>query len=206
MILERISVGIYATNCYVIGCEETLQGAIVDPGGDAQEILRLVEKHRLRIKYIIVTHGHFDHIGALAEVKEETGAQVAIHKGDQDMLTNPGKSLASIVGGNRNITNPDVLLEDEAILEVGSLRLEIIHTPGHTPGGICIKIEESTLLSGDTLFAGSIGRTDLPGGDYDALIDSIKTKLMHLDDNMRVYPGHGPVTTIGGEKASNPFF
>jgi hydroxyacylglutathione hydrolase len=206
MILDRISAGIYATNCYVIGCSQSGQGVVVDPGADSAGILKMVEKHRLKIKYIILTHGHFDHIGALATVKKATGAQVAIHREDSEMLVNPDRSLASYVSAeDKDIVEPDLLLEGGEVLEVGALKLEIIHTPGHTLGGISIKIGNDVLLSGDTLFAGSIGRTDLPGGDYDTIIDSINTKLISLDDGMRVYPGHGPATTIGKEKVSNPF-
>lgn len=205
MIFERITAGIYATNCYVIGCENTKQGVIVDPGGDAQRIMQTVAKNGLDIKYIILTHGHFDHIGALQEVKAQTNAPVAIHTADAHMLQDPGQSLAALTGQNQGAMNADILLRDRSILEVGDLSLEILHTPGHTAGGICIKIGRDVLISGDTLFEGSIGRTDLPSGDYDSLINSIKTKLMVLEEGTKVYPGHGGATTIAGEKKSNPF-
>ncbi len=205
MIFERITAGIYATNCYVIGCENTKQGVIVDPGGDAQRIMQTVAKNGLDIKYIILTHGHFDHIGALQEVKEQTKAPVAIHGEDAHMLQDPGKSLAALTGQNQGAVDPDILLKDGDVLKVGDLTLGIIHTPGHTAGGICIKIGRDVLISGDTLFEGSIGRTDLPSGDYDSLINSIKTKLMVLEEGTKVYPGHGGATTIAGEKKSNPF-
>lgn len=205
MIIERIPVGLYAANCYVIGCENTLEGAVFDPGEDAPSILEKVKKHNLRVKYIIITHGHFDHIGALADVKEETGAQVAVHKNDKGMLINPEKSLSSLVSEGSKAVNPDILLEDGERLRVGDMELKILHTPGHSPGGICVSIDDKVLISGDTLFAGSIGRTDLPGGNFDMLIRSIKSKLMVLDEEITVYPGHGAATTIGTEKERNPF-
>ncbi len=205
MIFDRIPVSVYATNCYIVGCDDTLEGVVFDPGGDAPAILEKLKKHNLRIKYIILTHGHFDHIGALAEIRDETGARVAIHNNDSDMLVNPGKSLSSLAGENSKAVHPDILLEDGQQLEVGHLALKILHTPGHTRGGICAVIDDSVLICGDTLFAGSIGRTDLPGGNYDTLISSIKSKLMGLADEMPVYPGHGPATTIGRERNGNPF-
>ncbi|HOC08136.1 MAG: MBL fold metallo-hydrolase [Clostridiales bacterium] len=205
MILDRITAGIYATNCYVIGCENTRQGIVVDPGGDADRIMQAVEKNGLDIKYIILTHGHFDHIGALKELKDRTKAKVAIHSGDAHMLEDPGKSLAALVGSSSGTVSPDVLLKDGELLKAGDLEMEIIHTPGHTPGGICIKIGDGVLLSGDTLFAGSVGRTDLPGGDFDSLMHSIKTRLAVLPGDTKVYPGHGVATTIEREKEKNPF-
>lgn len=205
MILDRITAGIYATNCYVIGCENTRQGIIVDPGGDAGRIMQAVSKNGLDIKYIILTHGHFDHIGALEEVKDKTAAKVAVHAGDAHMLDDPGKSLAALVGGGTGTVSPDVLLKDGDRIKVGDLEMEIIHTPGHTPGSICIKIGDAVLISGDTLFAGSVGRTDLPGGDFESLMHSIKTRLAVLPGHTKVYPGHGVATTIEREKEKNPF-
>lgn len=205
MVLDRITAGIYATNCYIIGCENTGQGVVVDPGGDAERIMQAVAKNGLDIKYIILTHGHFDHIGALKGIKDRTNAKIAIQAGDAHMLQGPGKSLAALVGSSAGTVSPDVLLKDGDRIKVGNIEMEIIHTPGHTPGGICIKIGDGVLISGDTLFAGSVGRTDLPGGDFDKLMHSIKTKLVTLPDDTKVYPGHGVATTIAREKEKNPF-
>ena len=205
MIFERVTAGIYATNCYIIGCENTGDGVIIDPGGDSEQIMRAAAENGLNIKYIILTHGHFDHTGALKDVKEQTKAPVAIHPKDAYMLQNPHQSMAAQAGQGGGAENADIMLEDGDILDVGDLAMEIMHTPGHTAGGISIKIGDDLLISGDTLFAGSVGRTDLPGGDYDTLIRSIKTKLMVLDENTKVYPGHGGATTIGKEKKTNPF-
>ncbi len=205
MILERITAGIYATNCYVIGCKNTKKGVIVDPGGDAEKIIQSVTRNGLEIKYIVLTHGHFDQIGALKEVKERIKALVAIHSGDAHMLEDPGKSLAALAGSGAGKVTADVQLKDWDLLKAGDLEMEIIHTLGHTPGSVCIKIGDGVLLSGDTLFAGSVGRTDLPGGDFDSLMHSIKTRLMTLSDDTKVYPGHGIATTIAREKEKNPF-
>ncbi len=205
MIIERITVGAYGTNCYIIACNRTKSGAVVDPGDEAERIMQAVEKHGLRIEYIILTHGHFDHIGALAKVRGRTTAKVAIHKKDAHMLQDPGKSLAAFVGNDYEKVYADMFLEDGVVLELGDLRLEVIHTPGHTRGGICIKIGEDVLISGDTLFAGSVGRTDLPGGDFDTLIESIRTKILTLQQDTKVYPGHGIGTTIAREIKNNPF-
>lgn len=204
MILEVIPVGPMAANCYLVGCEETNQGAVIDPGGDGQRILARAEQLGLKIKYIINTHGHIDHIASNDEVKIVTGAKVLIHQLDAIMLTDAQANLSAWMGRVFTFEPADEQLQDGDIITVGNLQLKVIHTPGHTPGGICIHLDDH-LWSGDTLFDGSVGRTDFPGGNHQALVEAIKTKLFLLPDNVRVYPGHGPATTIGKEKQSNPF-
>jgi len=205
LILEGFEVGPIAANCYIIGCEKTAWGAVVDPGAEGGRILKRLESLNLKCKYIILTHGHVDHIGALKEVREATGAEVIIHKDDAGMLTSPAQNLSLFMGTMLKFDAADRLLEDGDKIQVGNLTLEVIHTPGHTPGGICLKLGND-LITGDTLFAGSVGRSDFPGGDHNVLINSIKSKLLIYPDDTNVYPGHGPASTIGQEKKTNPFF
>ena len=204
MIVEKLEVGPLATNCYIISSGSGREGIIVDPGGEAKQILKRVSDLKLDIKLIILTHGHTDHVDALGEVKEATGADIAAHIDDARMLSD--KSL-SISLGISPLTLPllDRLLGDGDRINIGTdLCFTVRHTPGHTPGGICL-LGEGAVFSGDTLFNYSIGRADLPGGSYNQLIDSINSKLMVLADDIIVYPGHGPKTTIGVERCGNPF-
>ncbi|HHV27760.1 MBL fold metallo-hydrolase [Anaerosalibacter bizertensis] len=204
MKIERLPVGIYAANCYIVYCEDTKEGIVIDPGGEGDTILERIKKLDLNIKYIILTHGHGDHIGGIIEVKNGTKAPILIHKGDEELLKDATKNLSSMMFTGKVQVIADKFVEDKEELKFGNHMIEIIHTPGHTPGGISIKIEEN-LFTGDTLFAGSIGRTDFPGGSYKQIIESIKEKLILYPDDTIVYPGHGPSSTIGREKASNPF-
>jgi len=204
LIFEGFEVGPMAANCYIIGCEKTAVGAVVDPGAEGGRILKQLERLKLKCKHIILTHGHVDHISALKEVREATGAEVMIHKDDAGMLTSPAQNLSLFMGSMLKFKEADRLLEDGEKIKVGNVTLEVIHTPGHTPGGICLKVGND-LISGDTLFAGSVGRSDFPGGDHNVLINSIKTKLLAFPDETKVYPGHGPASTIGQEKKINPF-
>lgn len=203
MYVERIPAGIYAANCYIIGDEKTMKAAIVDPGGDAYKIMIRVKELGYEIVAIILTHGHGDHIGGVMEVKEETNAPVMIHAEDAHMLKDPKKNLSSLMGENSQF-EADRLLKNNGIVEVGNLELKIIHTPGHTRGGITISCEDC-LFTGDTLFQNSIGRTDFEGGDFDTIIKSIKNKLLVFDDKTLVLSGHGPESTVGHEKKRNPF-
>ncbi len=203
MIIERLEVGPFSTNCYIVGAEVGGEGMIIDPGDKAGRILKKAEEHRLDIKQIVLTHGHIDHTGALKKVAEKTGAGVAVHADDAAIL---GKQPMGIVLGlfYPNPPPPDRLLQDGDFIEVGGLRFTVLHTPGHTQGGICL-VGEGVVFSGDTLFDHSIGRTDLAGGDYDKIVGSIQTKLMMLPDETIIYPGHGGRTTIGVERRENPY-
>lgn len=204
MKLVRVQAGVYAVNCYIIYCEEKNEGIIVDPGGDADSILEFIKENNLNIKYLVLTHGHGDHIGGLKELKEALDAKIAIHEDDVEMLVDANKNLSTQMAMGKVEVEPDLILKEGSILEFGNEKAEVIHTPGHTLGGICLKIQDN-LITGDTLFAGSIGRTDLYGGDFDTIIKSIKEKLMIYPDETKVFPGHGSPSTIGRERTSNPF-
>jgi len=203
MILKQLVVGPLATNCYIVGSESSKEGMIIDPGDEAEVILRNAKDLGLEIRSIVLTHGHIDHIGALKEVKEATGAEVAIHTDEAKSLQR--QSSSTLLGLSYPIPPPpDRLLKDGDSMDIGDRHFLVLHTPGHSPGCICL-LGEGIIFSGDTLFNYGIGRTDLPGGSYDQLMNSIQTKLMILPDNTAVYPGHGPDTTIGAERSGNPF-
>ena len=204
MIIEKLEVGPIMANCFILGCEETKEAVVIDPGDDADRILMALAKLELKVKYLINTHGHFDHVGANKRMKEVTQATLAIHPEDAHMLQELGQSAAMFGLSAENSPEPDQLLNDGDTVSFGKITLKVIHTPGHSRGGICLHTE-GHLFAGDTLFAGSIGRTDLPGGNYDTLIASIKDKLLSLDGDTVVYTGHGPETSIAREKQINPF-
>lgn len=205
LIFEGFSVGAWESNCYIVGCGETKEGAVVDPGADAKKILNRVKNLGLKINKIILTHGHPDHISALAEVQQATGAKVLIHSADAGMLTDARRNLSFYMGQSMELNPADVLLKDGDIIEVGNIKLEVMHTPGHSEGGICLKCARDVVITGDTLFAGSVGRSDFPGGSHTQLINSIKDKLLKFPPETKVYPGHGPASTIGTEIRHNPF-
>lgn len=207
MIVDRVAVGPFASNCYIVSVESNKDGIIIDPGDEAKNILQKVNDLGLDIKLIVLTHGHIDHVGALKDIKEATGAEMAIHIDDAKSLSGWGGLLKSILVPGLSYPvppSPDRLLEHGDSLDADDLHFEVLHTPGHTPGCICL-LGEEVVFSGDTLFNYGIGRTDLPGGDYNQLIESIRTRLMVLPDDTIVYPGHGPETTIGAERSGNPF-
>jgi glyoxylase-like metal-dependent hydrolase (beta-lactamase superfamily II) len=204
LIIKTLCVGMLQTNCYIVGCEDTKEGAIIDPGGDAKLILGEVERLGLKIKYVINTHGHFDHTLANKEVVKATGAPLAIHSADAPMLTQGGGAFFFGIMGKAS-PPANTILEEGQVLTLGNIQLKVFHTPGHSPGSICLYNEkESVLFDGDVLFNMGIGRYDLPGGNYGVLMQSIR-RLLALPDETAVYPGHGPATTIGRERRSNPF-
>ena len=204
MIIKKLEVGPIMANCFILGCELTKQAVVIDPGDDADRILMELGKSNLTVKYLINTHGHFDHVSANKRMKEATGAQIAIHPEDEPMLHELSQSALMFGLSAENSPPADILLKDGDEVSFGDITLQVIHTPGHSRGGISL-YTKGHLFSGDTLFAGSIGRTDLSGGDYDTLISSIKEKLLIFDEDTIVYTGHGPETTIGNEKRMNPF-
>lgn len=204
MFIKKREVGPLAANCYIIAGETVKEAVVIDPGGEGDDIAAFCAQQGLQVKYIINTHGHADHIMGNAALKAATGAELLVHADDAAMLTSPQLSLATYVGQQAELISPDRTVTDGAVLQVGELTLTLIHTPGHTPGGMSIAVEKC-LFTGDTLFAESIGRTDFPGGSYNQLIQSIKRKLLTYPEETTVYPGHGPSTTIKWEKGNNLF-
>ncbi|KUO66996.1 MAG: MBL fold metallo-hydrolase [Gracilibacter sp. BRH_c7a] len=202
--IESITTPGMGVNCYLLTCGQTKKAILIDPGAGSKMIQNWLKEKDQEIIYILLTHGHYDHIGSVEYLRNELQVQVAIHKDDAEMLTNPAKNLSSFLGKDVKLSPAEILLDDNQELKVGEITLKVIHTPGHTPGGICILTDDG-LISGDTLFNGSVGRTDFPGGDMQKLISSIQNRLMDLPDETVVYPGHESRTTIGRERSSNPF-
>jgi len=204
MIIKKLAVGPIMANCFIVGCNETHEAAVIDPGDEADRILLALAQEKLTVKQIINTHGHFDHVGANKRMKAATGAPILIHALDAPMLSMLSRSAAAWGMSAEDSPAPDRTIDEGDEIRVGLLRLQVIHTPGHTPGGVSL-IADDCAFVGDTLFAGSVGRTDFPGGDFDTLKSSIQKKLFALGDEVRVFTGHGPETTIGEEKRYNPF-
>jgi hydroxyacylglutathione hydrolase len=187
--LRKMAVGPYQANSYIMGCDKTREGLVIDPGDEVLRIVEEISRNSLKIRYILITHGHIDHIGAAKELRDITKAPVLIHSLDAPALNFP----------------PDGHLQDGQKIEVGHYSISAIHTPGHSPGGMCF-YAPGAVFTGDTLFAGSIGRTDFVGGNHQQLIEGVIKKIFPLGDDIRVYPGHGPATTVGRERLTNPFF
>ena len=205
MILKMLVVGPIQANCFILGCERTRLAAVIDPGADVDKILMALSKDNLRCAYIINTHGHFDHAGDNKRLKDVTGAQLVIHRADAPMILQQASSGAGWGMRVDNSPPPDRYVKEGDVIAFGDISLKVLDTPGHSAGSISLAADKMVFV-GDTLFAGSIGRTDFPGGDYDALIHNVREKIFTLGDDVVVYPGHGPKTTVGREKRTNPFF
>jgi len=192
------------TNTYLIWDEKTKDALLVDVAAPDDRFIQEIRDMGLKPKYLFLTHGHGDHIGGTQQVKDKFDLSIGIHGSDAEMLTDAKKNLSAF--WNQNIVTPlaDILFKDGDVFKLGNLEIKVIHTPGHTQGGVCFLIDD-ILLSGDTLFAESVGRADLPGGNYETLISSIRSRIFNLPDETVVYPGHGPQTLVGDEKVGNPF-
>jgi hydroxyacylglutathione hydrolase len=206
MILETFPVGPLRCNCTILGDEVTHEAVVVDPGDNIPEILSRLHKHGLTLRQIVVTHAHIDHVGGAVLLKKATGAPVFLNQHDLGLLGAMEMQAGWLGIPTPEVASPDASADDGSTVGLATLRAEVMHTPGHTPGSICLLFpQQQLLLAGDTLFAGSIGRTDLPGGDGPQILRSLRNRLMVLPEITRVLPGHGPDTTIGEEKQSNPF-
>ncbi|MDP4182432.1 MAG: MBL fold metallo-hydrolase [Bacillota bacterium] len=202
MILECLPNGLFESNSYVLGNKN--EGIILDAGVRSEDILEVVNKHNLTIKYIILTHAHIDHICEFEKLRDATKAEVILHEADVDALSNPFLNGSLLIGAQDSFSMPDRTVKDGDVLILGEIKLEIIHTPGHTPGCICVKVGD-IVFTGDTLFKLSVGRTDLANGNPEQIIPSIKSRLMVLPDETIIYPGHYDSTTIGYERKYNSF-
>jgi glyoxylase-like metal-dependent hydrolase (beta-lactamase superfamily II) len=207
MIFESIAVGPLQCNCYILGCEKTREALVIDPGDEVHLILPLLQKHGLNVKYILSTHAHIDHVGDLEKLKVKTGAQTLLHERDLPLYQNLPVQASWLGVETPEMTQIDNLIQEGDKIGFGEHSGEILFTPGHTPGSLCLHLpgQMNLLFAGDTLFHRSIGRTDLWGGSYEHIIQSIRRKLLVLDEKTIVYPGHGPATTIEEEKRLNPF-
>jgi len=204
LILKTLVLGELAVNCYIVGCPETKEALVIDPGSDAPLIGRRVEDLGLRLRTIVLTHGHWDHAGAAAALRRASGAGLLCHRDEAALLSDPRANLSAWFSPSADPPVADRLLAHGETVRVGRLSFRVIHTPGHTPGGLCLH-GDGAVFTGDTLFAGAVGRTDLPGGDFRLLLAVIRERLLVLDDATLVYPGHGPSTTIGDERRENPY-
>ncbi len=206
MILKTLVVGPLQVNCYIVGCEQTKQAAVIDPGDNVDRILMALADQQLKVQYIINTHEHFDHVGGNKKLKEATGAELLVHPRASEEITKIS-SRGAVWGVPVDDSPPaDRLLNEGDQVEVGdTVSLKVLYTPGHSLGSISLATTGAVFV-GDLIFSGSIGRTDFPGGDYQTLIDSVRKKIFVLDNDTIIYSGHGPATTVGREKLSNPFF
>ena len=207
MIHEILPVGMLACNCSIIGDEETGEALVIDPGDEIELVQEVLARHKLRPKYIVATHAHIDHVGGFPELKRATGAPVLMHAGDLPLYEHMGVQAEWLGVPPPGIVSVDQFLKEGDKLRVGLYVFEVLHTPGHSPGSLSLHLsgDQTRLFSGDTLFQGSIGRTDLWGGSFDQILQSIRERLLIFPDETPVFPGHGPATLIGEERESNPF-
>ena len=205
MKVERLLVGVIVANCYLVRCSADGEAVVIDPGAEGEKIIAVANQKGLRLRYIINTHGHGDHIGANRYVQEQTGAKILIHSADAPMLLSAKNNLSSWIPGGVTSPPADRLLNDGDVISCGDSVFTVLSTPGHTPGSISV-VTGDFVFTGDTLFQESIGRTDFPGGSLDDLLEGIRVKLFTLPADTTVYPGHGPATTIDYERRRNPFF
>jgi len=206
MIHEILPVGPLQCNCSIIGDEASHEAVVIDPGDDIQDILALIAKHNLRVKQIVITHAHIDHVGGAMKLRAATGAPILLNQNDYALLKMLDMQAAWVGMASPGKVEIDQSLAQADTVKTGALVAQVIHTPGHTEGSVCLYFPaQKKLIAGDTLFAGSIGRTDLPGGSFEKIIDSLHEKVLALPDDTIVVPGHGPLTTIGEERESNPF-
>jgi glyoxylase-like metal-dependent hydrolase (beta-lactamase superfamily II) len=206
MIFETVVVGQLGVNCYILGSPQSKEGIVVDPGAEPEKILAAVNRLGLRITHVINTHGHFDHIGGNRRLLEATGATLLIHEADVPFLTRAAATASAYGLSADDSPAPQQFLTDGEEITSGTIRIKVLHTPGHTPGGCSLYVAQAGIVfTGDTLFADSVGRTDFPGSSHEALVAGIRAKLFTLPDETVVFPGHGPRTTIGREKRHNPY-
>ena len=206
MIHVVIPVGPLQCNCSIVGDEESREAIVIDPGDQIEQLMTVVRQHGLTVKQIAVTHAHIDHVGGAMKLKALTGAPVLLNQNDYALLKMLDEQAAWVGMAPPEAVTIDEALRDAGVLKTGAIEATVMHTPGHTQGSVCLYFPaEKMLLAGDTLFAGSIGRTDLPGGNYRQILTSLHQRVLALPDETRVVPGHGPATTIGDERATNPF-
>jgi len=206
MELQTIAVGPYQVNCYLYWDEKTGDGVVIDPGFDEIGLIAAIEASKMNLGAILLTHGHADHIVAVDDLRDHFEVPVYIGAGDEQLLLKPSEDVATLLGQVIPPVKADRVMRDEEMIKIGSVLLRVLATPGHTRGGVCLLDEKENLLfTGDTLFWGSIGRTDFRGGSLPVLLNSIKTRILTLPDTIRCYPGHGPETTVGAERSTNPY-
>ena len=207
MIHEVFPVGMLACNCSILGDESTGEAVVIDPGDDIERVQEILARHNLRAKYIVATHAHIDHVGGIEKLQRATGASVLMHESDLPLYQNLAAQAAWLGVRPPGVVEVDQFLKEGDSLRCGALALEVLHTPGHSPGSLCLHLPgaQRRIFSGDTLFQGSIGRTDLWGGSFDQIMRSIHETLLRFPDETPVFPGHGASTTIGEERESNPF-